>query len=141
VSAWERGGTAAIGLKAADPLLIVGRFYGRFGVTLHVVVHEDTPRPAAYLAVLDVVLRLATAGVERQDVLLAAVGAADGRFGVGCAVAEGIFFVEIFVVIGHGSKIAGGEAARVEGRGSRVEGRGLRVKGLAAAFDAAILQE
>src|SRR5882724_1002800 len=68
--------------------------------------HGDLPRPAADLAVLDVLLLGPAAGIEGDLDGLAAIGAGDLGGGVGRAIAEGEFLVEGIGGGDHGRKVA-----------------------------------
>src|SRR3954469_19448192 len=81
---------------AARLLVERGRGHDRRAVAG--VVHGHAPRPAAHLAVLDVVLRLATAGIEAHLVLFAAIRTGDAARHVGRTVAEWEIAVEVELV-------------------------------------------
>src|SRR5215213_6187025 len=79
---------------------IVGSLHIDMHIALLVVRYQHAPRTAAHLAVLDVLLRGAAAGVECDLVFLAAVGAHHGGFRFRCAVTEGeiLFGIVVWVV-------------------------------------------
>ena len=79
------------------PRLLVERRHLHVGAAGRVVAHGHAPRLAAHLAVLDVVLRPAAAGIERDVHRLAAVRAVHGRRGVRGAVAAREIGVDVFL--------------------------------------------
>jgi hypothetical protein len=71
------------------------------GAAVVAIMYRDAPRLTADLAVLHIVLLVATAGIERDRILFATVRTHDGPNGVCCAVAEGKVAVEVEFVFGE----------------------------------------
>jgi hypothetical protein len=77
---------------------------------LRVISHPNPPRTTANLAILDVVLSIATAGIEGDGILFAAVRTNDGPDCVSGAIAEGKFFVEVVKEIDHRARVTNVDA-------------------------------
>ena len=71
------------------------------GAAVRSVAHDNAPRLAADLTVLDVFLTIAATGIEGDDVLLATIRADDGPGRVGRAITEWKLVVQIVVKIDH----------------------------------------
>src|SRR5262245_16698873 len=61
--------------------------------------YGDAPGLAADLAVFDVLLRVATAGIQTDRVLLTTIRTQDSTGGIGCAIAEWKVAIEVELVV------------------------------------------
>src|SRR5262245_11380709 len=61
--------------------------------------YRDTPGLAADLAVFDVILRVATAGIQADRVLFTTIRTQDSTAGIGCAIAEWKVAIEVELVV------------------------------------------
>jgi len=90
----------------------IGRVYLDYGAPISGVAHVHQPRPAAHLAVFDVLLVAPTSWVECDLVCLTAMRAMDDRFRLGGSVADGKLRFDLLfrpvpvVTLAHCVKIA-----------------------------------
>ena len=85
-------------METAATKLLIERLHAHGGMPVVPVLHGHAPRLTANRAVLDVLLVITAAGIERHRVRFAAVRAGDDSACVGGAVAERKVAIEIELV-------------------------------------------